>query len=124
MKSRHLLVALLAWVLWHYTESSDMKSYAKGWDVDDAFEDFKTCKAAAVKLVRRRAERMKEEVLDLNAGGWIMQRIGKEPPYSNLIYKVLCLPGGTNPGVVREEAVREEKKWPAFHSKRGLRHSS
>ncbi len=111
MKSRHLLVALLAWVLWDYSEFSTItRGYSKSWQVEDAFEDFKACKAAAIKSIRRRAEIMKEEVLDLNAGGWIMQRIGKEPPYSNIIYKVLCLPGGTNPGVVREEAVREEKK--------------
>lgn len=108
-KDQSPLTPAAAWVLWSYTETSTLTGYEKGWEVLDAFEDFKTCKAAALKVIRSRAEtdlRMKEVITDLNAGG-LIKRTNKEPPYKTFIYKSICLPAGTNPGVVREEAVKK-----------------
>jgi hypothetical protein len=98
----------IAWVFWRYLEVVNVKGEASGWSVEDAFEDIKSCKAAAEKAGQGIARAMKEELLELNAGFWLMKST-KDPPFQSTTYKWLCLPGGTNPGItVRPSSGGEE----------------
>jgi hypothetical protein len=76
----------IAWVFWRYLEVVNVKGEASGWSVEDAFEDIKSCKAAAEKAGQGIARAMKEELLELNAGFWLMKST-KDPPFQSTTYK-------------------------------------
>ena len=80
-----------AWVLWQYTQNSPS---SVSWRPYDAFENLKACKGAALKEMQSLAKITKQELRELNAGYWFVTTD------KGIIYKSLCVPGGSNPGVV------------------------
>lgn len=69
------------------------------WIVNDAFENLKSCKNEADKISQRFAKEEKGERRELNAGFFVVLDPKKQHGKENK-GTWLCLPAGTNPGIV------------------------